>query len=121
MAKPLTIVGRTAILAAIYDPDHLPSAIIAVGSSNPFCLHSLREEDLSFFDETFMPQVRGSNEVDPGDDKKDEELKVKLYKFFEDYPQQDHTCMGCYHSEKLERHKIMHSEEACTKTTEDCA
>lgn len=120
-SKPIILTGRTEIIAAIYDPDNLPSAVIAVGDHNPYCLHSLRTEDLSFFEQTFLPEARGANEFNPDKADKDEELKVKLFKFFEDYRAQDHTCMGCYHSEKLDRHRIEQNEDACTKSTEECA
>lgn len=122
MAKPITLVGRTQILAAIYNPETLPTAIFAVGDYAPFCAHCLRESDLSFFEKTFLPHLRQINNVAPEDSKKDEELKIKLYKFFEDYPERGHTCTGCASSEQIPvPHLIKYSESACTKTTEDCA
>jgi len=120
--KPQQIIGRIAIIAAIYDPDNLPSAIIAINDHTPYCLHSLREEDLSFFETTFLREARAANGFNVDKDDKDEELKVKFYKFFEDYPEQGHICIGCRNSDKADStHKIHESKEACTKSTEECA
>ncbi len=122
MAKPQSLIGVTQILAAIYNPEHLPSAIIAAGSGEPYCLHSFRESDLQLFEKRFMPTLRVNNGVRAEDRSMDEKLEAFFYKFYEDYPDGGHSCHGCYHSEQIENtHRIRESEEACTKTTEECA
>lgn len=129
--KAQNIVGRTAILAAIYSPDNLPSAIIMQpGGTNPYCLHSLRTEDLSFFDAWFteLADSQGKNVVTGA-----EEVRAAFWPFFEDYPEQAHGCVGCYRSEKIElpeeyrehvrgdTHYIKDSPQCCLKSTEECA
>lgn len=120
-SKPTTLIGRTAILAAIYNPAHLPSAYITLNSHSPYCLHGLREADLAFFDKHFMPQLRTANGHDIGDKSHDEELKCGFVPFFEDYPDPSHTCYSCHFYDSLERHPISDSDTACRKTTEECA
>lgn len=115
------IIGRTAMLAAIYSADYLPSAIINLGKSNPFCFHSVRANNLSFFEKEFMQTARNANGVSMDDKTKDEELKFVVNPFFEDYHDQSHTCIGCHTGEATARHYISQSEEAASKTTEDCA
>lgn len=120
--KQIELVGRTAILAAIYNPDHLPSAVLDANSSSPFCLHCLRENGLAFFEGPFMHIVRRNNNVEENDDKKDEELVVRFTPFFEDHPNvRTYVCTGCGYGEKTEGHMMRDSETACTKTTEECA
>lgn len=119
MAKPITLVGYTNIVGAIYDPDILPSAVITTGEeTEPYCMHSLRTEGLGFFDD-FIAAARMRNGFN--DNKHDEELQVTLYKFYEDFPQQSYNCVGCSRGASTEDHKILDSNKSCTKTTADCA
>jgi len=127
-ARPVVIQGRTDILAAIYDSEYLPSAILDVtkdGKSRggqPVCLHSLRTEDASFFDAQLLRWAEAIGVVEKDID---DNLRVLLYKFYEDYPSQSDTCHGCYFSGqgsgKLTRHQITKSGVVSTKSTEDCA
>lgn len=122
MAKPVILTGRTEILAAIYNPENLPSGSILANGSAPFCLHGLRTEGLSYFEDTFLPIVRETNGVSQNDSKKDEELKVEFYPFVEEAPYFDsYSCTGCYHGNETEGHYVRQSAERCTKTCEECA
>ena len=122
MAKSVTLTGRTEILAAIYNPQHLPSASILANPSSPFCLHSLRTEGLSYFENTFLPSIRGNNNVSGDDPTKDEELKVDFYPFVEEAPYfRQFSCTGCYYGNETEGHHVRDSAVACTKTCEECA
>lgn len=123
-AKPIHITGRTELLAAIYDPDNLPSAVVhAEGLSTvPYCLHCLRLGDLSDF-ETFFQEACDNQGVN-SDDPKEYENKAQflLYKFFEDFPMQSYNCVGCARSDAVEvRHTVAMSEEFCTCGTEELA
>lgn len=114
------LIGRTEILAAIYNPEHLPSASLLPDSSTPFCLHTLRTNGLKFFDETFMALLRQSNGVEG--DKKDEELKCPFFPFFEEAPYvNSFSCTGCALGPDTKVHPVRKSEIACTKTCEECA
>lgn len=120
--KPVVLTGRTEILAAIYNPDYLPSAVLC-GKDNdahPFCLHVLREEDLSYFERNLMRRLR-SAQFGSDDAKNDEKVIAWLWPFFEDFPSQRFVCSGCAESDKSEGHRIEANETFCRKTTEDCA
>lgn len=116
------LTGRTEILAAIYNPEYLPSGSLLPSSHAPFCLHSLRANGLKFFDSAFMQTLRAGNGVDVDNDKKDEELTCDFFPFFEEAPYvTGFSCTGCYHGDETETHRVKDSEEACTKTCEECA
>lgn len=110
------IKGTTELIAAIYDPELLPSAIIVPtdATHRPFCVHSVRTGNMDFFNK-FIGTVIGA----------DEDSEFIVYKFFEDYPSQEYTCLGCHYLETMgladESHDIVDSAAVCTKTTEDCA
>ena len=116
------LTGRTEILAAIYNPEHLPSASLLPNSSSPFCLHGLRANGLEFFENTFMPSLRVGNGINSDNSKKDEELECSFFPFFEEAPYvNSFTCTGCYHGMETEGHSVKDSEHTCTKTCEECA
>lgn len=125
MAKSLIVTGRTALIGTLYDSAILASAIVVPveAETRPFCVHSLRSEDLSFF-EFFIETARHA-QGKKADGSEDEQLQFHLWKFFEQFPHQEYNCIGCNHSEnttgKLESHKIRDSNMVCTKSTHDCA
>jgi hypothetical protein len=119
MAKPIVLTGRTELLAAIYNEDNLPTAVIMpYDSYQPFCLHSLRDGDERTVDKLIEYAAENTST--------DEEPKFKLYRFFEDYPEQSHTCHGCYWNSKninsdIVAHQIALTEQFATKTCDECA
>lgn len=117
-----TLTGRTEILAAIYNPEHLPSASLLADGSAPYCLHSLRTEGLAFFDKKFMCSLRAENGHHPDDVTHDEELKCTFYPFVEEAPYFTmYNCTGCYLGENTDGHRVDQSEEVSKKTCEECA
>lgn len=122
MAKPIIITGKTELLAAIYNEDLLPSAIVDPTGADPYCLHSLREGDESLFNQLLESGCDAADvEFKP---ENYEQAKFKLYKFYEDYPSPNHTCIGCAglaDRGKGERHRISDTEVAASKLCADCA
>lgn len=122
MAEPIKLVGRTAIIAAIYSDDFLPSAVLHPTNAAPFCLHGLRSSDLAYFDNKFMRHLRLENGVAGADGSKDEELTCDFYPFVEDYPHyKGHICTGCQIGDSTDTHYVRDSATACTKLAEECA
>lgn len=121
MSKVIELTGRTEILAAIYSSDFLPSAILSekpdAHGTEPFCLHCLRRENVTFF-EQFASGYKKSQGKKVGPET-DEEVKAWLVPFCEDYYEQGHQCIGCHDTD--DEHRIETSEKSCRKTTEDCA
>lgn len=113
------ITGLTDLQAAIYNEDNLPSAIISDKHGNqPYCLHSLRSEGLSYFDDVFLVHMLSVQSLE----KKDiDQLQLRIYKFYENYESQGNVCHGCARSEKLEHHEIRDTEQVAKKLCEDCA
>lgn len=125
MSKYIEIVGRTEILAAIYDEKNLPTAIICEDSDHsttPACLHSLRTADL---ETTELVLVAFADKINVSPTKNPEKIRARLYPFFEDYPDGYHTCMGCYHAHDRGLvevyHDISDTEDVARKLCEDCA
>jgi hypothetical protein len=118
MSKTIKLTGETEILAAIYDPDNEPSAVLSIkepargSDAHPYCLHSLRNGSLTDFTNT----MQLSREVHGGGSP-----VAFLTKRFANYPEQTHLCHGCYKFDGLEQHVIKQSAVACTKQFEDCA
>ena len=119
MAKPIILTGRTELIAAIYDEDNLPSAIIAPECelSVPFCLHSLRFGDERTLDALIAIELESGASEEP---------TFKLWRFYEDYPRQDYRCAGCaFNHEHISNNVVVHmiseSEEYANKTCEECA
>lgn len=118
MSRAKKLTGETEIIAAIYDPDTAPSAIILFNDSDPHCVHSFRENSLQDFEIT-MERVYREQGKERG---KGEPLTAKLFESHLQYPIQSHTCHGCHFSTTIEiDHKIRDSVEACTKQHADCA
>lgn len=123
MSRAKKLTGETEIVAAVYDPEIPPSAIITFSeggkNGDPNCVHSFREGSLQDFENTMKRAYdeQGKTRNDP----KGEPLVAWLYENHLRYPHQSHTCHGCYFGEKLERHTIEDSLQACTKQHEDCA
>ena len=113
------LTGLTEIQAAIYKEDNLPSAVIAdKDGDQPFTLHSLREEGLQFFEEHFINRMISAQ----GIERKDvDQLKVRLYKFFENYENQTAPCYGSALSDNIQQFYIKDAEHFATKLCEDCA
>jgi len=120
MPKPITITGRVDLIAAIYDEDNLPSAIIVPkeAQTNPYCLHSLREGNEGTLEALYERAMHGLPvEAEP---------VFLLYRFFEDFPKQDYKCAGCHYNranidDDVTVHLIADSNDFATKLCEDCA
>lgn len=116
----IILTGRTELLAALYDEENLPTAIVrpVAASHYPMCVHSLREGDESLFNDFIQEAKAGNEKAD------EEQLKFELYKFFEQYPSRDHECSGCrLNSQKdsdVVRHLIKDTKEHAVKLCEDC-
>lgn len=125
MAKPITITGKTELLAAIYDENNLPSAIIVPTDDRaaPFCLHSLREGDESMFEEVLKRAL--NNEGIDFKPEHYEEATFTMWRFFEDFPRQDYKCTGCAINGNKGKgagtHFISASADVSVKLCEDCA
>jgi hypothetical protein len=119
MARPIKIIGRVDLIAAIYDEDNLPTAIIEPAHTDgyPFCLHSLREGNESTLEGLLETERKNAGE---GND-----VEFKLYRFFEDYPSPSHKCLGCHHNHRTDAdvvvHKISDSNAYAVKQCADCA
>lgn len=128
MSKYRLLTGRTEILAAVYDEQNLPTALItdhpASGrsSSAPTCLHALREGPLEST-EQMLNHFAAASEVDKN--KEPEEIIARLYPFFEDYESQHHSCIGCSSNDSYGvgdgTHFIHDTESTARKLCEDCA
>lgn len=114
--------GRTEIIAAIYDEQNLPSAIIDINRHtcyHPACLHSLREGDERTTDQMleYWADEFGVGNLD--------ELEVRLYPFHENYWEQSHRCTGCNvassRGASVEQHTIRETDAHARKLCEDCA
>lgn len=127
MAKPLILTGRTELLATIYNPDILPSAIVCAKGhrSQPWCVHSLRDGDEDLFEKKLMGLARTNSGLSETDSSKDNELQFELHRFFDEYPEQSGVCHGCYYNHEknsdVVQHKVRETESLAVKTTEDCA
>lgn len=124
MAKPIQLIGRTALIAALYSDDYLPSAIVAdeENTEHVYCMHSLRDGPESTT-EDFISETCKRQGLDP---KKPEngEPKFTLWRFSEDYPSQTRECRGCKANAALGkgiRHVIGDTREVARKTIADCA
>jgi hypothetical protein len=120
MARPIKITGRVDLIAAIYDEDNLPTAVVMPAHKDgyPFCLHSLREGNESTLEGLLLIEQKAVGE--------DAEPEFKLFKFFEDYPNPSHKCLGCHHNhnkidEDVVVHTIADSNTYATKQCADCA
>lgn len=119
MARPMLITGRVDLIAAIYDEDHLPTAVVmpAHKDNYPFCLHSLREGNEGTLDSLLAVE---QNAVGEGN-----EVQFKLYPFFEDYPSPSHKCLGCHHNHRTDEDVVVHviadNNEYAVKQCADCA
>lgn len=125
MSNYTVLVGRTAILAAVYDEGNLPTAILCEDVSPehyPICLHSMRTADLATTDH-LLDDLAARCNVDPTAEP--EKIRARLYQFFEAYPTGSHTCMGCYyaHTRGLvdAYHDVEDVENFARKLCEDCA
>lgn len=127
MAKPLILTGRTELLAALYNPEILPSAIVCQKGyhSQAWCVHSLRDGDEDLFEKKLLGLARSNLGLSETDSSKDDDLQFELHRFYEDFPEQGSTCHGCHYNheknENVVRHKVRETEHVATKTTEDCA
>lgn len=119
MARPISITGRVDLIAAIYDEDNLPTAIVMPAHRDgfPFCLHSLREGNETTFEDLMETEQDAADGAEPA---------FKLYRFFEDYPTQSHKCIGCHHNHNtiddgIVVHTIADSDAHAVKLCADCA
>lgn len=117
----LILTGRTELIAAIYNEDFLPTAVVrpAPGAPAPgtvMCFHSLR-----FGDEKTLKKLVDA--AGPSDSDV-EQFKFELFPFFEKYPSLDHECIGCKTNAakegEVQRHLIKDNEKFSEKLCEDC-
>lgn len=129
MATVTKLIGRTDILGAIYNDDFLPTAIMTAGhnpreiGTQPACLHSLRCMTLPAVDAMFKNWATEQG-IEPKDI--DANLKLQLFHFYEQFPQQDYHCVGCSTASKtgsndVTKHRINTTADAATRLAEDCA
>lgn len=121
MAKHRTIIGRTALLALIYDEDTLPSGVIrsAAEPTAPFCVHALREGDVDTFERIMTEDLKKAPKVDQ------ETIEFHYWPFYDQYPSSSHECIGCALNNRknndVQRHLINDTNEVAKKLCEDCA
>lgn len=115
MARIEKIDNFTDLVAFVYDPGTLPSAIIKLKDAN-ISVHGLREAELGVLEKILEHQ---KVTVDPKTGKMDAEAKA--YRFWEDYPTLNSACYAHHFSSKLDGRKLNDIEEWAVKTFDMCA
>ncbi len=115
MARIEKIDNFTDLVAFVYDPDTLPSAIIKLKDAN-ISVHGLREAELGVLEKILEHQ---SVKVDPKTGKMD--VEARAYRFWEDYPSLSQVCYAHHFSSKLNSRKLNDIEEWAVKTFDMCA
>lgn len=115
MARIEKIDNYTDLVAFVYDPDTLPTAIISIGDAS-ISVHGLREGELGVLEKIFEHQ---GIQVDAKTGKLSKE--AKCYRFWEQYPKLSSACYAHHFSSKLDNQKLSDIEEWAVKTFDMCA
>lgn len=115
MARIEKIDNYTDLVAFVYDPDTLPTAIISIGDAS-ISVHGLREAELGVLEKIFEHQ---GIQVDAKTGKLSKE--AKCYRFWEQYPKLSSVCYAHHFSSKLDKQQLSDIEQWAVKTFDMCA
>lgn len=116
MARIEEIKNITDLLGFVYDPDTLPTAIILMDNMHT-SVHALRAGEQGLIE---LLIEKDGEKID----EKTGELShvVKAYRFWDDFPNLEAACWGCYYSAIInEKRNFRNIEDWATKTFEECA
>lgn len=117
MARIEKIDNITDLLGFVYDPDTLPTAILKMDRLQ-VSVHALRAGEQGLIERLITEKLEEKI------DEKNGKLSkvVEAYRFWDDFPNLDDTCWGCYYSTLIdEPYRFRNIEQWGTKTFEECA